>query len=387
MNMTTKQEIFKEKLEEYLGSSKEEKGRILDMVCAVTKVHRKAATRRFRTLQIRNNNTPDKRGKPVIYDKKVITALEEIWECANQICAERLHPNIAEYVEVLVRDNMWQHDEKATSLLQKMSLGTMKKKLTALPHIKASKGKGATKPGILKEIIPIRKGPWKNPAPGFGEIDTVAHCGSTLVGDYAYTVQYTDVQTIWTCLSAQWNKGEIATVESIERIKKNLPFSLLGIDPDSGGEFINWNLKGWCDERSISMTRTRPYMKNDHARIEQKNFTNIREFIGYARIDSVEAIRVMNELYDVLEDYINFFLPSVKCISKTKVGFRYIRKYDKAQTAYKRVLIEPSIAEEIKDALRVKYATLNPKILKQRSDWLIRQLHAKKVSRTNKRLR
>jgi len=384
MNMITKQEIFKEKLGEYLGSSKEEKGIILDMICDITKVHRKAAIRRFGTLQMKVEGAVEKRGKPTTYGPSVIAALEEIWEIANRICAERLHPNIDEYIEVLVRDDMWQHNEEVTALLQKMSLGTMKKKLTVLPHIKASKGKGATKPGILKEIIPIRRGPWKNPAQGFGEIDTVAHCGSTLVGDYAYTVQYTDVRTIWTCLSAQFNKGEIATVESVERIEKHLPFELLGIDPDSGGEFINWNLKGWCDKREISMTRTRPYMKNDHARIEQKNFTNIREFIGYARIDDAGAVKIMNELYDVLENYINFFLPSVKCISKTKIGSRYIREYDKAQTAYRRVLAEPSISEQIKKELKAKYATINPKILKQKSDRLIRQLYAKKsVTKTN----
>ena len=377
MNMTTKQEIFKEKLGEYLASSKDEKSKILDTVCDITKVHRKAAIRRFGTLQLKAGQLVEKRGKPVTYGPSVIAALAEIWEIANQICAERLHPNIAEYIEILMRDNMWRHDQQATLLLQKMSLGTMKKKLVVLPHIKAKKGKGTTKPGILKEIIPIRRGPWENPEQGFGEIDTVAHCGSTLVGDYAYTVQYTDVRTIWTCLSAQWNKGEIATVESIERIEKRLPFTLLGIDPDSGGEFINWNLKGWCDQRSISMTRTRPYMKNDHARIEQKNFTNIREFIGYMRIDDVGSVRIMNELYDVLEDYINFFLPSVKCVSKTKINSRYIRKYDKAQTAYKRVLAEPSISKQVKEKLKAKYATINPKILKQKSDRLIRQLYAK----------
>jgi len=376
--MTTKQEIFKDKLEEYLVASKEEKGRILNMVCGVTHAHRKAAMRRFRTLQMKDEGIPDRRGRPIIYTKSVLAALKEIWECANQICAERLHPQIGEYVCVLRRDDMWKYDEETTTLLLRMSMGTMKNKLDVFPHIKAKKGKGTTKPSNLKEIIPIRRGPWENPHPGFGEVDTVAHCGSTLIGDYAYTLQYTDVATIWTCLAAQWNKGDEATKESMKSIKSRLPFPLLSIDPDSGSEFINWNLKHWCDSENVTMTRTRPYMKNDHARIEQKNYTNIREFIGYVRIDNPEAVKIMNELYEVLEDYINFFLPSLKCIAKVKIGSRYVRRYDKAQTAYQRVLAHPLISEEVKIRLKEKYATLNPKILKTKSDRLISKLYAKK---------
>jgi hypothetical protein len=285
---------------------------------------------------------------------------------------------ISEYIEVLKRDRVWKYNNQITELLLKISLGTMKNKLAKFPHFKAKKGKGATKPSNLKEIIPIRRGPWQNPDPGFGEVDTVAHCGYTLVGDYGYTVQYTDVATIWTGLSAQWQKGEEATKKSMILIKSRLPFALLGIDPDSGSEFINWNLKRWCDSEKVIMTRTRPYKKNDHARIEQKNYTNIREFIGYARIDNPEAIEILNELYEVLEDYINFFLPSVKCIEKIRINSRYIRKYDKAQTAYQRVLAHPKIAEKTKELLKQKYATLNPKILKQKSDRLISKLYAKK---------
>lgn len=376
--METKQEIFKAKLGEYLKASRQEKGRILDAVCSITKIHRKAAIRRFKTLRIKDKNRKDRRGRPRVYTKTVTAALKEVWECANQICAERLHPAIAEYVAVLKRDNMWGYDEHTTALLLHMSMGTVKNQIDPFPRIRSKRGRGTTKPSHLKEIIPIRRGPWENPDPGFGEVDTVAHCGSSLIGDYACTVQYTDVSTIWTCLSSQWNKGESATVQSIERVEKRLPFRLKGIDPDSGSEFINWNLKGWCDTRDITMTRTRPYMKNDHARIEQKNYTNVREFIGFVRIDNPAVIDMMNELYGVLEDYINFFLPSVKCIAKIKIGSRYVRQYDKAQTAFRRVLNHPLIANNIKEKLQEKYATLNPRILKQKSDRLIRKIYAKK---------
>lgn len=384
MNMATKQVIFEEKLREYLKASKEEKGRILNSVCDITGHTRKAAIRRFRSLQLKDKSIPERRGRNWVYTNTVTAALKEVWDIAHQICAERLHPLLTEYVMVLKRDQLWNYDEQTTALLLKMSLSTAKRRVGKMEKEGGRKRRGTTKPSVLKEIIPIRQGPWENPEPGKGEVDTVAHCGHTLNGDFAYTVQYTDVATIWTCLAAQWNKGEEATRASIERTQQRLPFSLLAIDPDSGSEFINWLLKRWCDKRRIEMTRTRPYMKNDHARVEQKNYTNVREFVGYGRFDHPDAVTLLNQLYDVLEDYINFFLPSQKCIKKVRVASRYIRTYDQAQTAYQRVLAEPRINDEIKEQLRQKYATLNPKILKQKSDRLIMKLIKNQWSPTKK---
>lgn len=382
MTMRTKREIFKEKLAEYLKATKEEKGRILNAVCQITKAHRKTVIRRFKILQLRPASWQRKRSGKIKYGLAVTAALKEIWETANQICAERLRPMIFEYVQILTRDKMWDYGEEETDLLLTMSLGTLKNRLAHFEHIKRGGGRGTTKPSELKEIIPVRRGPWQNPAPGFGEVDTVAHCGGSLFGDFVYTVQYTDVATIWTCLAAQWNKGELKTQQSIARIKEHLPFPLQGIDPDSGSEFINWHLKGWCDEQKITMTRTRPYMKNDHARIEQKNYTNVRHMVGYSRLADPAQVKILNEFYNVLEDYINFFLPSVKCIGKERIRSKTVRLYDQPQTAYRRVLASQKISQEVKERLKEKYAKLNPKILKQKCDQILR-----KLSKSDRRLR
>ena len=335
---------------------------------------RKSAIRRFRTLQLRPRFFQERRGRKTVYDHRTTAALKEVWEAANRICAERLHPVIPEYIRILKRDGMWKHGEETTSLLLQASLGTLKNRIAKFENIKRRGGRGTTKPSSLKEIIPIRRGPWQNPPSGKGEVDTVAHCGYTLSGDFCYTVQYTDISTIWTILAAQWNRGEIETVKSIERVASRLPFPLLAIDPDSGSEFINWHLKGWCDERKVDMTRTRPYMKNDHARIEQKNYANVRHIVGYTRFDDPRHVAILNELYDVLEDYINFFIPSLKCVEKVRILSRKVRKYDTAQTAYQRVLAYPDIDPEVKEKLSQKYATLNPVILKQKCDTILKKL-------------
>lgn len=376
MTMATKQEILKEKLADYLAADKAGKGRILEQIISVTKMNRKAVIRRLNELQVRRGPIVDGRGRPEVYGMRVTVALNDIWQTLNEICAERLHEQVAETVSVLRRDSLWNHDDSTTALLLGMSLGTMKNRIKDFAKAKGSGGKATTKPSDLKEIIPIRRGPWENPDPGFGEVDTVAHCGSSLSGDFIFSVQYTDVATIWTCLSAQWNKGQIATKESIKRIQQRLPFALKGIDPDSGSEFINWFLKEWCDQEQIQMTRIRPYYKNDHARIEQKNYANIRDFVGYTRIESRRKVKLMNQLYNLLEDYINFFLPSMKCIKKERQGSRYKRIYDKAQTAYRRALAHPNIPQAVKGQLMAKYATLNPKVLKEQIDRLRKQILA-----------
>lgn len=374
MIMTTKQEIFKEKLSEYLAASKQEKKQILDAVCAVTGAHRKAAIRRFRTIQLFPHSGKERRGRKLTYGLGITSLIRELWEVSGRICAQRLHPVIPEYIRILKRDGMWQYDKERTELLFLASVATIKRRIDSFERIKKGGGRGTTKPSHLKEIIPIRRGPWHNPEPGKGEVDTVAHCGYTLLGDFCYTVQYTDIATVWMCLAGQWNKGEEETCKSIERIKERLPFRLKGIDPDSGSEFINWHLKGWCDTQGIEMTRTRPYMKNDHARIEQKNYTNIRHVVGYTRFDDPRHVAILNELYDALEEYINFFVPSMVCVKKERIGSRMMRHYDTAATAYTRVLAHPCIDADVKEKLRQKYATLNPMILKQKCDRILEKL-------------
>lgn len=335
-------------------------------------MNRKAIIRRFKDLQLTDSAKIERRGRRIVYGSTVNAALKEIWLLFDELCAERLQPHFPEYVMLMKRDGIWRYDQPTTELLLRMSLGTMKNRLIYLATGKRAGAKqGSTKPSSIKEIVPIRRGPWENPAPGLGEVDTVAHCGTSLIGDYAYSLQYTDVATIWTCLSAQWNKGEKATLESMIRIKNRLPFPLKGIDSDSGGEFINWKLNAWCQNQGIVFTRTRPYYKNDHGRIEQKNYVNIRKYLGYIRLGETGKVKQMNELYDCLEDYINFFLPSMKCLRKERTGSKYKRIYDAPQTAYQRVLNHPDINQEIKDRLKAKYAILKPKVLKEQIMLLI----------------
>lgn len=385
MTMNTKKEVFKEHLERYLKASKEEKGKILDHLAGILGLHRKSVIRTLRREQMRDpwREYGADTGSPIIYGQDVTAALKEVWEISNYLCAERLQPVLNDYIDILIRDTMWSHRDDTTAKLYAMSLATMKRRIANFQKILLGGGRSTTKPSNLKEIIQIRRGPWENPLPGFGEIDTVVHCGATLCGDMAYSVNFTDISTGWTESAAQLNKGQQRTKESIQNIRGRLPFPMLGLDPDSGSEFVNWVLKEWCDLEKIELTRSRPNHKNDNAHIEQKNYTAVRKFLGYNRIDAQEAIDLMNKLYaGPLRLYLNFFQPSMKCVEKIRKGSKYTRSYDTPQTPYARVLNDPRIDNKIKETLRTQYATLNPKRLKQGIDNLIKQ-----IFETQKRLR
>lgn len=367
MTMATKNEIFRRFLGEYLKANKQRKGEILGNICDTAGMNRKSVVRRFAVLQFADPNKEETRGRPTYYTADVTVALKAVWEAGNEMCGELLFPMVAEYTKTLTRDGLWKHSDEVTRKLLCMSLSTIKIKIGRFTKARG-KGRGfsLTSPSNLKHIIPVFIGPWQDELPGSGQIDTVAHCGSTLLGDFVYTLNYVDIPTLWDVARAQWNKGQKATVENIEGIKRRLPFPLRKIHPDTGSEFINWVCKGYCDTNKIEMTRSRPNHKNDNAYVEERNGHVVRKYAGYERYDCPEAIDGLNDLYAVLCPYLNHFIPSRKCIEKKKVGSKYVKKYEKIpKTPYQRVLENEDISDGIKEKLRQEHAKLNPLIMKR----------------------
>jgi len=375
MNMATKQSIFEEHLKEWLAARKDKKkrGEITEHIVFTAKVHRKSVSRSFRRIQMRDSSEEERRGRKTYYTPDVQSALKDVWEAASRACGELLHPQIPEYVKVLKQDKMWQHSDEATNKLLKMSECTVKRRTVKLAVTHGeNRGRSSTKPSSLKAIIPIFKGPWKELSPGNGQLDTVAHCGDTLLGDFIFTLNYTDSATYWTIIRAQWNKGQHATVLNMKEIKRCLPFPLLMLHPDTGGEFINRIAKEWCDQEGIQYTRSEPGRKNDNMYVEERNGHIIRKYIGYARLDNMESLPFVIELCETLELYTNHWKAVKRQVTKERVGAKYIRRYEKkALTPYKRVLERDDISDEVKQQLREQHATQNPLVLKQKIDTLV----------------
>lgn len=365
MTMKTKQEVMRDALEEYLKAGKEEKGVILDRLVVTTHMHRKAVIRRMSVLQSTNSAyVIESRGRPTYYTADVISALRDVSDASNGLCGELLHSQISEYVDILKRDRMWSNSDEATGKLLAMSERTVKRRVSEFERTKR-KGQGfsATSPSNIKTIIPISVGEWKDVEPGVLQVDTVAHCGSTLKGDFVYTFNATDVPTMWNILRSQWNKGEMATRDNDEYVRCHLPFVFLRRHTDTGNEFINHGANDWATMYDIKLTRSRPYKKNDNMLVEERNGHIVRKYIGYVRLDVREAVSILNDLYLVLNLYTNHFIPSRKTIENVRAGAKYKRKYEKAKTPYQRVQEHPNISETVKEKLRAEHMTLNPKTL------------------------
>lgn len=202
---------------------------------------------------------------------------------------------------------------------------------------------------MLKHQIPIRTfSEWTENRVGFSEIDLVGHEGGVAKGDFGFTLNFVDVKACWTEQVAVKNKAQIHVFAGIKRVRARLPFALLGIDSDSGSEFINYHLFAYCTEEKITFTRGRAGKKNDNPYVEQKNDSIVRRWVGYGRYDTDEQIALLNQLYEALRFYLNFFVPVMKLKEKERIGSKLVKRYDKPKTPYQRILEADEVIEDVK---------------------------------------
>ena len=295
----------------------------------------------------------------------VIKPLRLIWAVSNYACGQRLAPMIPSYLAALRRHRELIVSQEERGLLLAISSSTIDRLLKHDRKRINIKGKSRTKPGtLLKSQIPIKMWTdWDDTKVGFAEIDSVHHCGASLYGEYVYTLDVVDVATGWNECCAHLGRSEYRTIGALETIRKRLPFVLLGVDFDCGGEFVNYHLIRYCEKNQVTYTRARAGMKNDQAYVEQQNYSVVRRYVGYQRLDTQRQLDLLNRLYVKLSDYQNFFQPVMKLKAKVRDGAKVTRTYDVAQTAYQRLLKRKEIAQETKKQLRARYQKLNPKKL------------------------
>lgn len=248
------------------------------------------------------------------------------------------------------------------------------------------RGRTTTKPGtLLRKHIPIKTNQWDETRPGFLEADTIAHCGESLLGDFIYTINFVDIATGWSEQRAVWGKGETAILEQIQNVENFLPFPLRGFDSDNGSEFLNWHLFRHFSQRPqpIQFTRSRPYHKNDNAHVEQKNWTHVRLWFGYHRLNKPVLVGLMNHLYtNEWTQFHNFFCPSVKLVEKKLLDGKIFKRYDIPKTPYQRLLELPYVSASVKCSLEQQFEALNPfklrKIIETKLKTIFSILYSKK---------
>lgn len=360
----------------YARATKKQRGQILDEYVATTHCHRKHAMAVLSGKRQRVKR-PIHRPRGTLYTQEDAKALDWLSDLFDGINPKRLRVAMDNELEHLYQSGCLSISRECYERLKHISPATINR-LRVKWGPRRSKSRSHTKPGtLLKSQIPIRTwADWNEDRPGFTEMDLVAHDGGNARGDYAQTLDFTDIKTGWTECVAVRNKAQKYVFEAICLARRRLPFPLLGVDSDNGSEFINDELFRYCDLEHLTFTRSRSGHKNDNAHVEQKNWSVVRRFVGDLRYDTPAQLKVLNQLYEVLHLYINFFLPVMKLREKVRVGSKTKRVYDKPQTPYARVLASPQVSAPSKAKLRATYQQLDVVALKQQIDHLVDQLWA-----------
>ena len=346
------------------------KKKILDEFCAVCGHHRKHAIRLLRKPLGKPRARP---GPKAEYGPELLPHLKRIWLASDQLCSKRLAPALQVWVPF---DS--EIPEEIRAKLLKISPAQIDRLLRPIRAHYPARRRNATRPGsLIAQQIPIRTDNDDITEPGYFEVDTVSHGGASTEGDFVWSVVFTDLVTTWTEARASWNRSAARVQENVAECETSLPFPVLGFDSDNGSEFINYGLHGFLRDRAkpVRFTRSRAYKKNDNAHVEQKNWTHVRQLLGYERLDCPEVVPLLNDLYRTeWRQFQNFFCPSFKLESKERIGGQVKKKYAKPQTPYARVLASDKIKEEAKEKLRAEYAGLNPFQLKRRIEQKLKRI-------------
>lgn len=376
LTMGERRAVTKEYAARYRKASRKEKVRMLAEFVGSTGYNRVYGARLLRghgaRVQVKarvllegDARARGKGGRPREYGPEVARVLQQVWETLDYICGKRLAAVLPEVLARLVEWGELQLEPDIYEKLVRASASTIDRLLAAERRKYTLKSRSRTKPGtLLKHQIPVRTfSQWDDASPGFLEVDLVGHDGGSTAGDYCQTLDATDVATGWSEQVAVRNKAQSHVFEALRLVRKRLPFELRGLDSDNGSEFINDQLVRYCNQEGITFTRSRAHRKNDGCYVEQKNWSIVRRFVGYERFESDVACRLLNSLYGVLRDYGNYFLPSMKCVGKTRDGSRVTKHYDAPRTPYQRVLESSQVDASVKQRLEATYRTLNPAAL------------------------
>lgn len=361
----------------YRRSTVKQRSILLDELCDLTGMNRKYLIRK---LNKKKGQKSSRRGAKPKYEPTIyLPIIKPIWLAADQICGKRMKSVIEDWLPFYEAEFGALEETIRLKVLQ-ISSATLDRLLKPIKINLKGRGISGTKPGsIIKNQIPIKTNQWEETKPGFIEADTVAHCGTSLEGNFVWSLTMTDILLTWTEIRAVWNKGSYGVGLAIDDVEANLPFEIKGFDCDNGSEFLNYHLINKFAERpkekAIQFTRSRPYKKNDNAHVEQKNWTHVRQLFGYHRFDKESLVEMMNDLYrNEWSLYQNHFIPTMKCIKKVKINSKYQRKFDKPQTPYQRVLTCDDIPNEKKEELKKVHQILNPFKLKRIIDKKLKRI-------------
>jgi hypothetical protein len=369
MSQRTRKEVLEKLRRRYRKAGLEHKRKLLDQAQELLGYHRKSAVRALGAVEVERVPWVNA-GRPVSYKpSQLVPWLRPIWQATDYACGRRLVAMLPEWIPAYE-----QHERRVPAEVREKLLGASARTLDRLlePLRAQGAGRSLTRPGtLLRHQIPIRGSVWEEGKAGWLEVDTVALCGGSVAGEFVWMLDGVDYATTWVELRAMWGRGQAGTLAALGDMEASLPFALLGLDSDNGGEFLNYHVMNWLQKRArpVFMTRSRPYKKDDNAHVEQKNWTHIRQCFGYERHDNPEVVESINLLVKgAYGQLLNYFHASLKLERKERAQGRLKRIYGAAQTPLARVLTSAEVTEQTKLRLQQEKARLNPFALKQEVD-------------------
>jgi len=378
MTVTERYRYLERMARRYVAAAgdRRERSRLLDEMGAMTGLHRKSLQRRLRPSGLVRRVRARQRGRT--YGHAVDDALRVVWESLDYVCAERLTPALVSTAQLLARHGelrlTGELEAQLEAQLGQISRSSVQRRLTRLAQdarrLPRRGTERANRANALLRRIPMTRIAWDEAEPGHFEVDLVHHCGHEAVGEYVHTLQLVDVATGWSERVAVLGRGQVAMEAGFRRVLARLPFAVRELHPDNGSEFFNDHLVRFWGETitGLTLSRSRPYKKNDNRFVEQKNDSLVRAYLGYARLDTPAQCDALNALYDDMWVYYNLCQPVLHLVEKTAHGSRLRRRWDEARTPFERLAATTSRTAE-QDArlapLRERREATNPRALRR----------------------
>ena len=367
IDMAARRQVTNKLRGQYRKASKADKSKILDRVVATTGMGRSTARR-----MLTGPKLPDPAEQ---VDRRALRArgfsddaralLEHVWMLMGMPCGKYLVVMLDPWLRSMSETDLDRSfaTEAALVELKAMSPATVDRYLKPARDRIAIKGISTTKPSpLLRNSITIRTCADEAPkTPGVIEADTVAHCGPTLIGEFARTLTMTDVVIGWTENASIRNNASKWITKGIEELQARFPFPMAIFDSDCGSEFINHDVAGWLQARDIAQTRSRPYQKNDQAHVESKNNHVVRKHAFYWRYDTPGELELLNRLWQLVSLRLNFFTPTKKAVGySTTADGRRTRIYDKPATPWQRLQTSGVLDAQQLSAVAARIEGINP---------------------------
>jgi hypothetical protein len=332
----------------------------------VSGLHRKSLSRLLHAASLERQ----KRQKPrkPSYGAEVEEVIVQVWESLDYICAERLTPVLLTTAHHLARFAVVKLSGEIEEQLQTISRATVGRILRRFrSRRRRLPQKGAERANQVTKGVPMGRLAWDLTEPGHFEVDLVYHSGESTTGEHGHTIQMVDVATGWSERVAVMGRGQRAMEAGFEHLLNRLPFAVVELHPDNGSEFFNAHLVRYWKEKVVGLTlsRSRPYQKNDNRIVEQKNDTLVRQYFGDLRLDRPEQIKAMNALYEQMWIYYNLFQPVMHLIEKVAVGDKVRRKWDQARTPFERLTATGTLSAQQEQRLQRLYDQTNPRHLRE----------------------